>query len=64
MTVGWLLMDAEQARSLASIHLSAELPQRWRHVEGVARRASQISPFVGVGSDDTLVCAAWLHDIG
>jgi HD domain len=41
----------------------AQLSQRWRHVQGVARRASQISPSV-VGSDDTLVCAAWLHDIG
>ena len=63
VTVGWQLMDAEQARSLAGSYLAGELPQRWRHVQGVARRAAQISPSV-VGSDDTLVCAAWLHDIG
>lgn len=48
---------------MASSHLAADLPQRWRHVQGVAHRASQIAPFVP-GSDDTLVCAAWLHDIG
>jgi HD domain len=48
---------------MASSHLAADLSQRWRHVQGVARRASQIAPFV-TGADDTLVCAAWLHDIG
>jgi hypothetical protein len=61
--IGWLVVNAQRARSLASSHLAADLPQRWRHVQGVAQRASQIAPFVA-GSDDTLVCAAWLHDIG
>lgn len=56
-------MNAQQARSLAHSHLADDLPQRWRHVQGVARRASQIAASVD-GSDDTLVCAAWLHDIG
>ena len=63
MTVGWLVVNAQQARSLARSHLADGLPQRWRHVQGVARRASHIAPSVA-GSDDTLVCAAWLHDIG
>src|SRR5215471_7942752 len=63
MTVGWLVVNAEQARSLACSYPADDLPQRWRHVQGVARRASQIGPFMA-GSDDTLVCAAWLHDIG
>jgi HD superfamily phosphodiesterase len=63
MTVGWLVVDAQQARSLARSHLAGDLPQRRRHVQGVARRASQIAPSVA-GSDDSLVCAAWLHDIG
>jgi hypothetical protein len=58
-----LLVKVEQARSLASRHLAVDLPRRWRHVQGVARRASQIAPVV-TGSGDTLVCAAWLHDIG
>ena len=48
---------------MASSRLAADLPQRWRHVQGVARRASQIAPFV-TSADDTLVCAAWLHNIG
>jgi hypothetical protein len=56
-------VNAQQARSLAKGHLVDDLPQRWRHIQGVARRASQIAPSVA-GSDDTLVCAAWLHDIG
>ena len=63
MTVGWLVVDAQQARSLARKHLADDLPQRWRHVQGVARRAAQIAPSIA-GGDDTLVCAAWLHDIG
>jgi len=61
--ISWLVVNAQQARSLASSHLAADLPQRWRHVQGVARRASQIAPSV-TDPDDTLVCAAWLHDIG
>jgi hypothetical protein len=61
--VVWLIVSVQQAQSMASSHLAADLPQRWRHVQGVARRASQIAPFV-TGEDDTLVCAAWLHDIG
>jgi hypothetical protein len=56
-------VDVQQARNLARHHLADDLPQRWRHVQGVARRASQIAPYVA-DSDDILVCAAWLHDIG
>jgi hypothetical protein len=56
-------MDAEQARNLVRSYLAVDLPQRWRHVHGVAHRAVQIAPFVADPAD-TLVCAAWLHDIG
>jgi hypothetical protein len=56
-------VNVQQARSLASSHLADDLPQRWRHVQGVARRASEIGPSIA-GSDDILVSAAWLHDIG
>ncbi|WP_280356402.1 HD domain-containing protein [Nocardia otitidiscaviarum] len=38
------------------------LPRRWKHVQGVARRAQSAA---GVVDDaDMLVAAAWLHDIG
>jgi predicted hydrolase (HD superfamily) len=63
MVLGWLVVNVQRARNLARSHLAADLPQRWRHVRGVAHHASQIAPSVA-GSDDTLVCAAWLHDIG
>lgn len=48
---------------MAREHLSAALPRRWRHVQGVARRAATIAPLIGDQTGD-LVCAAWLHDIG
>ena len=63
MTVGWLVVDAEQARKLVGSYLAVDLPQRWRHVQGVAHRALQIVRHVADAAD-TLVCAAWLHDIG
>lgn len=56
-------MNAEQARRLAEGHLSAALPRRWRHVQGVARPAMTVAPLIGDQTGD-LVCAAWLHDIG
>jgi len=56
-------VNADQARRLTACYLAVGLPQRWRHVQGVAGRAAEIAPSV-VGPDDTLVCAAWLHDIG
>lgn len=42
----------------------APLGRRWRHVQGVARRALELS--VGVRADDAaaVVAAAWLHDVG
>lgn len=46
------------AERLAESQLALALPQRWRHVAGVARTASQM--LLG----NRLVSAAWLHDIG
>lgn len=63
MAIGSLVVNVQQARSLAHKHLATDLPKRWRHVQGVARRASEIAPSIG-DPDDVLVCAAWLHDIG
>ncbi len=51
------------ARALAETIL-ADLPERWRHTVGVARRADQLAPTVGPGQADVLVASAWLHDIG
>jgi HD superfamily phosphodiesterase len=37
---------------------------RWVHVQAVARRAAQLAHGLAVSDRDTLVAAAWLHDIG
>jgi HD superfamily phosphodiesterase len=55
--------DVERARVLAERLLAAQLPDRWRHVQGVAAWAEEVSKRVGVMSAD-LLAAAWLHDIG
>jgi hypothetical protein len=44
--------------------LAGELPRRWAHTWGVARRAQQIAPAFPPGERDVLVASAWLHDIG
>lgn len=44
--------------------LAAELPRRWAHTWGVARRAQQIAPAFPPGEREVLVASAWLHDIG
>jgi HD superfamily phosphodiesterase len=57
------MIDAEWAREMAHDLLAAELPRRWRHVQGVARRA--VSSGIAHGETlDLLIAAAWLHDIG
>jgi hypothetical protein len=53
-----------EARDLAQI-LLVGLPQRWRHTVRVAQRAEAVSITLGTSDEaDTLVSAAWLHDIG
>lgn len=51
------------ARDLAEQLLAEQLPRRWAHVRGVARKAESVAHILG---DDghILVCAAWLHDVG
>lgn len=44
--------------------LAGELPRRWAHSWGVARRAEQISSAFTAEEAEVLVAAAWLHDIG
>jgi putative nucleotidyltransferase with HDIG domain len=54
---GWA---SEYARRLLS-----ELPMRWSHTEGVARRARAVAETLGLRADgDVLVAAAFLHDVG
>jgi hypothetical protein len=57
-------MAIEQlAFELARGELVGVLPRRWRHVQAVAARATQIS-WLPLVDQDQLIAAAWLHDIG
>ncbi|GIE97710.1 HD domain-containing protein [Paractinoplanes rishiriensis] len=51
------------ARDLARF-LLADLPERWRHTVGVARRAESLIGTLPAGDGAVLVAAAWLHDVG
>jgi putative nucleotidyltransferase with HDIG domain len=44
--------------------LSDELPRRWAHTRGVAHQAKEISWALAPEDRETLIAAAWLHDIG
>lgn len=48
----------------ASRLLADELPRRWAHTGGVARRAAEIADMFPVRDAEVLVAAAWVHDIG
>ncbi|KOV82583.1 hypothetical protein ADL03_23835 [Nocardia sp. NRRL S-836] len=52
------------ARNTARRLLAAELPRRWAHTAGVARRAEHVARVLPAPDRDLLVAAAWLHDIG
>jgi hypothetical protein len=53
------------AKDLAEALLT-DLPQRWAHTAGVARRAAELCAGMGMAAADRdrVVAAAWLHDIG
>jgi putative nucleotidyltransferase with HDIG domain len=53
----------DDARILAE-SLLAGLDRRLRHTRAVARRARELAGTIGDDDADTLVAAAWLHDIG
>jgi hypothetical protein len=40
------------------------LPQRWIHTRAVAARVTELAVAVPAGDRETLLVAAWLHDIG
>lgn len=57
-------MDRIQwARNLARGLLEVPQPDLFAHAQGVARAAESIADIVR-GDARTLICAAWLHDIG
>lgn len=51
------------ARDLARTELAGDFG-RLRHSAGVARAAAELADAVPRGDIDTLIAAAWLHDIG
>ncbi len=59
----------EQGLIAAALKLSRkllrkELPERWQHTQGVARRAAELAVTVAEEDRAVLIAAAWLHDIG
>jgi hypothetical protein len=56
-------MMASWARDVARGLLAEALPRRWAHVQGVAKKAEHVSASLTL-SDEALVAAAWLHDVG
>jgi len=60
--VAWPARVAE-AHDLAE-DLLHDLPERWAHTAGVARRAAELAAAIGDDDAELLVAAAWLHDIG
>jgi len=57
------LSRVDAARSLAS-RLLADLPDRWAHTVGAARRAEAVALTLPGAERDILLVAAWLHDVG
>src|SRR4051812_14989627 len=57
--------DESDAQALAA-QLLPPLGDRWRHVQRVAQRASDLAPTLAlpVPERSLLVDSAWLHDIG
>lgn len=53
-----------RARTLAGERLAVAMPQRWAHVQGVARVASVVASRLVMRDSDAVVAAAWLHDVG
>ena len=56
------IVEVAEARALARRLLADDMPQRWNHVQGVAKRAELFVDLVP--NWDALAAAANLHDIG
>jgi putative nucleotidyltransferase with HDIG domain len=57
------MFTVEDAANVAECFV-APLGRRWSHVQSVASRARDLMPAVSAADGDTLLAAAWLHDIG
>ncbi|WP_093147178.1 HD domain-containing protein [Saccharopolyspora antimicrobica] len=55
--------DSSAAAALAE-NLVKPLGRRWEHVQAVAARAHELRRAVAPEDEDTLIAAAWLHDLG
>ncbi|HWG98720.1 MAG TPA: HD domain-containing protein [Pilimelia sp.] len=55
---------AEKAAELAAAVLASALPRRWRHVQAVGRKAATLGRSLLEVDAESLVAAAWLHDVG
>src|SRR3954452_16475569 len=56
-------VSVKRARRLAK-HLLRKSIERWKHSQGVARRAVELAVTVNPADRRLLIAAAWLHDIG
>lgn len=57
-------VNVDRARRIAEELLAEKLPRRWSHSIGVAAVAADLAEILAPESADTIVAAAWLHDIG
>ncbi|UQX10733.1 HD domain-containing protein [Candidatus Mycobacterium methanotrophicum] len=53
-----------QAREMAEAFLADALPRRWAHTIGVAAAAERLVGALDTVQPETVVAAAWLHDVG
>lgn len=58
------LVDLLNSRRIAESFLADVLPRRWSHTIGVAAVAADLADILAPENADTIVAAAWLHDIG
>lgn len=54
----------EWARATAQELLGSALPRRWAHTQGAAAAAADLIGKLTAAQPNTLIAAAWLHDIG
>ncbi|MEU4395892.1 HD domain-containing protein [Kribbella sp. NPDC023855] len=57
------MISSADAQLVARDLLAEELPRRWAHTQGVARRARELARTLDP-DDELIEVAAWLHDIG
>jgi hypothetical protein len=60
----WFRMRTSGRAASYAEELLSPLGYRWLRVQGVARQARQVTPFLPAYERDDLVAAAYLHDLG